>query len=284
MSEAGKITGAKTVSDTEHAATAGRLAILAGGGQLPATLAKSDPDAFTVSFKGAPIDFETAYTASFEKLGRLFKRLHKEGVTRVVFAGGLARPALNPLRFDATMIRLAPRILAAMKGGDDALLRLVIEVFEAEGFAIVGAHDVEPTLLATLGVISGSEPDEQSLQDLARAGAILEALADVDVGQGCVVANGLCHGIETIQGTDEMLRFVARSDLERSGILLKRAKRGQELRVDMPVIGPQTLKMAHLAGLAGICVQAGKVMIVERDEVLRLSEDYGIFLFGEAGP
>ncbi|WP_380052184.1 LpxI family protein [Falsihalocynthiibacter sp. SS001] len=262
-------------------ASSNRLAVISGRGELPLIVAEREPDSFVVCFYGVETDAKPDYNARFEKLGGFFKELRKQGVKRVCFAGGLMRPALNPLRFDATMMRLAPRLLSAMKGGDDAILRIIVEIFEAEGFEVVGPHEICPEILATEGVMAGAEPKDQTLRDIERANAILTALSPVDVGQGCVVANGLCYGIETIQGTDEMLRFIAQNSLSRQGILMKRSKVGQELRVDMPAIGPDTLHLVHSAGLAGIVVEAGHVMIVEKEQTLALAKELGLFIFGE---
>lgn len=260
-----------------------RLAVLSGRGDLPIQVAAREAGSFVVSFKDVETDVTADYVARFEKMGGLFKELHKQGVSRVCFAGGLRRPALNPLRFDATMMRLAPRLIAAMKGGDDHILRIVIEIFEDAGFTVVAPHEILPEILATEGVIAGNAPDGQSQKDIDRARDILTALAPVDVGQACVVANGLCYGIETIQGTDAMLRVVAEGSLSRQGVLMKRAKEGQELRVDMPAIGPETLHSAHAAGLAGIVVETGRVMIVDPEQTRDLAVQLGLFIYGEAG-
>jgi DUF1009 family protein len=262
-------------------AGADRLAVLAGRGTLPLQVASKEADCFVVGFQGVQTDATPDFVARFEKMGGLFKELHKQGVTRVCFAGGLARPALSPLRFDTTMMRLAPRLLAAMKGGDDQILRVVVEVFEEAGFTVVGAHEICPELLAHEGVIVGPKPDEQAMRDMERARDILAALSPMDVGQGCVVGNGLCYGIETVQGTDAMLAMVAQTPLEQQGVLMKRAKRGQELRVDMPAVGVETLRAAHRAGLAGVVIEAGRVMLLEADDMHRVAHELGLFIYGE---
>ena len=112
---------------------------------------------------------------------------------------------------------------------------------------------------------------------------ILLALSPLDVGQGAVVAGGLCLGIETLQGTDALLRFVAETPehLQRGagGVLVKAPKRGQDLRVDMPAVGPDTVRNAARAGLDGIVVSAGKVVLIDRDATRAALEETGLFLF-----
>ncbi|SEP63897.1 LpxI family protein [Thalassovita taeanensis] len=261
---------------------AGRLAILAGSGALPAEIAAAQPEALCVAFDGVAHQVPGAVVHQFEALGAVFDDLRAQGVGQVVLAGSMARPPLDPAKFDPVMLALAPRLLAAMQGGDDTLLRLVITIFEEQGFDVLGAHEVLPGLTAEEGLSVGAAPTAGDLDDADRAADILDALAPVDVGQGAVVAGGLCLGIETIQGTDALLEFVAKTPpaLRRGarGVFVKAAKRGQDLRVDMPAIGPDTVARVAAADLAGIVVQAEHVLILERKSTLDAIEKAGLFL------
>ena len=262
---------------------AGKLAILACSGALPVRIAAAQADAIKIGFHGIPNDLDGEVDVHrFEKMGTLFDKLKDQGVDRVVFAGSLARPPLDPSAFDATMLSLAPRLMVAMQGGDDALLSQVIEIFEEKGFAVMGAHELVPGLTAEDGLLIGTAPSDADLNDVSRAWDILMALSPLDVGQGCVVAGGQCLGIETVQGTDALLRFVAETpkNLRRDfkGVYVKAAKRGQDLRIDMPVIGPATIAAVADAGLAGLMIEAGRVMIIDRDNTLDAIEKAGLFL------
>lgn len=265
---------------------AGKLAILAGSGTMPTALAEAYPEAVCVTFEGveAPIPRVDAHHR-LEAFGVFLDDLAARGVDRVVLAGGIGRPPLNPAEFDPFMVQLGPRLLAAFQGGDDALARLVISVFEEHDIAVVGAHELLPELTAAPGVLAGAEPDERNRADIARATDILLALSPLDVGQGAVVANGLALGIETQQGTDAMLRFVAETPDslrgESGGVLVKMPKVGQDLRVDMPAIGPDTIEGAAKAGLDGIVIAARRVVLIERDRLIRAAEDAGLFIFAE---
>lgn len=261
-----------------------RLAILAGAGELPLELAAAHPDALFVRFTdGAmPEGSDNAYV-SYEKFGEMFDTLRAARVSEVVFAGGLSRPALNPANFDAKMLDLAPRFMAAMQGGDDGLLRAVITAFEEHGFAVRGAHDLLPGLTADSGVLVGS-PSDVDLQDISRARQILRALGPMDVGQGAVVAQGQPLGIETAQGTDAMLGFVgaSRPSALSGGVLVKMPKPAQDLRVDMPAIGCGTVIKAAEAGLNGIAITAGRVLLIERDALLTVAKEAGLFIVADA--
>ncbi|MAQ82443.1 MAG: hypothetical protein CMH12_04340 [Maritimibacter sp.] len=264
-----------------------RLAIIAGGGSLPLKIAAAHPEALFVAINGAgvtpPDGVETA-DATYEKFGDLFRKLRAAGVTDLVMAGGVARPVLNPARFDTKTMMLAPRFLKAMQGGDDQILRTVVAVFEEAGFAVRGAYELLPELTTPAGRLAGKKPSAKDLADIDRAVGILTALGPEDVGQGAVVDGGLCLGIETVQGTDAMLDFVARTPpkLRRGGgVLVKAPKPGQDLRVDMPAVGPATVEAAAAAGLSGIVIAAGRVLLLDRAVVTEACASRGVFLLAK---
>lgn len=261
----------------------GRLAIIAGSGALPVELAEAHPEALLVTLAGMSHDLSDTIEHRFEKLGGLFDDLRTQGVTDVAFAGGMSRPNLDPAEFDPFMVETAPRLMAAFQQGDDHLLRLIMTLFEEQGLTIRGAHELLPEAKAPKGLITGPTPSDQNLADAARGVQILATLAPLDLGQGCVVASGLCLGIETLQGTDALLDFVARTPahLHRSaGVFIKAPKVGQDLRVDMPAIGPETVKHVAEAGLAGIALAAERVLILDRVRTLGLAASLGVFIYG----
>lgn len=266
---------------------AGRLAILACAGSLPVIVARANPDAMVITLEGIPSSLEDGSERhQLENIGTLFAAMKNQGVDRMVFAGSLVRPRLDPTTFDAQMMGLAPRLMAAMSLGDDGLLRTVIEVFEEQGFAVVGARDVLPALVAELGLSVGPAPNDAEEADIARATEILNGISSLDIGQGCVVAGGQCLGIETVQGTDALLQFVAGTDekFRRNfkGVYVKAAKVGQDLRIDMPTIGPRTVASVAAANLAGLVVDAGRTLILDREETLAAAEEAGLFLIARA--
>ena len=261
-----------------------RLAILSGGGALPAALAAAYPEALRIVFDDVPHQMPAPVEQhSLNRMGGLFDTLRAGGASDLVLAGAMGRPALNPAEFDAGMMAIAPRLLPAMQSGDDGILRLMIAVFEEQGFCVRGAHELLPELTVPEGLFGGPVPTDAALADASRAFDILLALSPLDVGQGAVVSAGLCLGVETLQGTDAMLRFVGETPeaLRRGrGVLVKAPKRGQDLRVDMPAIGPDTVRNAAAAGLEGIVVSAGRVLLLQADETRRALDETRLFLLG----
>lgn len=261
-----------------------RQAIIAGRGTLPLTLARAAPGALYVTFGGVEIAGLPEGLAHaeerLEKLGALFETLRGAGVEEVVFAGALNRADLDPSGFDAKTMALLPRLMGAMQKGDDGLLREIIAIFAEEGFATIAAHDIAPGLVLKAGSRFGRAPSPAEDADIARGREILATLSPLDIGQGVVVESGLCLGVETLQGTDALLGFVAdtQAHLRRGkGVLVKDAKLGQDLRIDMPTIGAATLRAAARAGLAGIAIGAGRVIVLDED-IEALAGELGLFV------
>lgn len=253
----------------------GACAIFAGKGALPRLLLEAGV-AEVVQFQGADVDVPVTIPARFEQLGALFDTLHARGVTDVCLAGALARPPLDPAALDPFTLSKVPALMQAIAQGDDALLRAVIAVIEEAGFAVAAAHALRPDLVATQGVLAG---EQSGNADAARARGVLEALGPLDVGQAAVAARGQIIGVETLQGTDAMLEFVAQTAPNSGGVLVKRPKPGQDLRVDMPAIGPDTIHTAARAGLAGIEIAAGQVLLLDRAAILAACARTGMNLW-----
>lgn len=270
------------------------IAIVAGRGSLPRLLAEAERrergSALILRLPDIPLDWvaegDHVIDAIYEKPGRAFAALREAGADRITFAGAVDRPKLRPLKFDLTMLKLAPRMLPAMRKGDDALLRTVTNIFEERGLTIIAPHDALEGLLAAEGVMAGT-PSEADREDAARAAELVRAIGAADVGQAAVVAQGVCLGLESIQGTDAMLAFVAETGAPHRidpaggrGVLHKAPKPGQDWRIDLPAIGPDTVASAKAAGLAGISVEAGGVLVLGREETVAAAEEAGLFLWG----
>ena len=275
-----------------------KLGILAGGGALPARLIRAceaDGAPFALlrlqgyadeSLSGMP-----GHTAGLAELGRVIRTLRAEGCDAVVMAGVVRRPNFAGLKPDWRGAALLPKVVAAARRGDGALLDVLVDAFEAEGFLIVGAEEVARGLAAEGGAVGRLSPDDAARADMAKAARVVHALGPFDVGQGAVVRKGLVLAIEAAEGTDAMLERCASLPPEvrgfdpgeaecACGVLLKRPKPGQELRVDLPTIGTETVRRAAAAGLAGIAVEAGAALVLDREAVARAANEAGIFVYG----
>ncbi len=274
----------------------GALGVIAGGGDLPRLIAEDQRDRglpyLICAFEGAAPAWIAGHPhaiAPFEKPGRLFAALRRAGADRVVFAGGLTRPRLRFWAFDLTAIRLATRLLPLLRRGDDGLLRGLAELVEGEGFRMVAAHDILGPLLMPAGDLARRQATRAERDDALRAAAIVAALGPFDMTQGAVVERGLCLGVETLQGTDALLDFVARTSARLrpgggGGVLFKGPKPGQDLRADLPTIGPETMRRAAAAGLAGVAARSGGALVMGLEATVAEADRLRLFLRGEDDP
>jgi len=271
-----------------------KLGLIAGGGGLPAEIAErcraSGRPYFVIRLRGFA-DAGTAGHPSIEigiaELGKCFKALKKEGCELVCFAGTVARPDFTKLAPDMRGLAALPGVIAAARHGDDALLRRLLDEFRKEGFEIEGAHEAADSMSLPLGLLGRNAPSAEHREDIERALTVARAIGRLDVGQGAVVCNGLVLAVEAQEGTDMMLRRVhelpeairGRPEHPR-GVLAKAPKPIQEVRVDLPTIGVATVRGAARAGLAGIVGEAGRLLIVDREETVACADDLGLFLLG----
>lgn len=268
-----------------------------------------------------PDDLDVDISFRLEQLGSFVQNLKDRGVVSVCFCGAIRRPPVDPEQLDPATLPLVPRIVAALQSGDDAALRTVIEIFEEAGIEAHGAHELAPELLPAAGVLSRKAPDQSRDRDIAAGRAMLAEMGRADLGQACIVRDGKVLLREDDAGTDMMIkRLLPQPGLETGepigwaidmagdlfsetadwlsgkegggagAILFKGPKPGQDRRVDLPTIGPETARLAGEAGLDGIVIEAGGVMVLEREEVLRRCDAAGLFLWvrpvegGECAP
>lgn len=276
------------------AAPSGTLAIVAGGGSLPGAVAEAATRAgrsiHVLGIRGEADAAITRYPHTWLKwgeVGRLFATLEAQGCRDLVIIGAVTRPDLANVRFDFGAIRNLPFLLSLGIGGDDQVLSNVVRFLEDKGYRVRGAGEVAPELLAGEGVLGAKAPTAEARADIDKGFEVVAALGRLDVGQAAVVAKGHVIAVEAAEGTDAMLVRCGelrkeRRRRDRQGVLVKAPKPGQEERVDMPTIGPDTVHSAAAAGLAGIAVAARHVLIAERAATISAADAHGLFLWGQA--
>ena len=271
----------------------GTLAVICGGGSLPfavaGTAARRGRRVVLFALRGwADPQRVAGYRHHWIRLGQVgrFLRLaRKEGCHDVVAIGSVVRPTLWQLRPDLGMIPLLPRVARMFQGGDAHLLAGVAGLLEEQGFRLVAAQELAPDILMPEGTIGMRQPSEAARRDIAHGLALLRATGPFDVGQAVVVAEHNILAVEAAEGTDQMLARVA--ELRRSGrigvaggVLVKAPKPGQDRRIDLPTIGPQTIEGAARAGLDGLALMAGGSFVAEPESIATLADRAKLFVFG----
>ncbi len=271
-----------------------KLGILAGGGTLPALLVdtciRQRRPFFVIAFEGQadaalvmPRADGQAVPHAWVRVGaagRAIQLLRREGAVELVMAGRMRRPSLMSLCPDGWALRFLLRH-RGLKRGDDALLRALIGALGAEGFAIVGVDSLLPDVVAPAGVLGAVQPDAAALADVRLGVEAALSIGERDIGQAAVARGGRVIGREGREGTDALLAACVDERPETpSGVLVKMAKPRQERRADLPAIGPATIAAAARAGLAGVAVEAGGALLVERDELIAAADAAGLFVLG----
>jgi DUF1009 family protein len=266
-----------------------KIGIIAGDGSLPAQLlrtCKSDGrDVFAIALDGITVPETVAgyphEWVNIAKVGKIIDLLRKNRCVEVCLAGGVGRPELSSLKPDLKGVALVSRLVKAAKRGEGAILEAIVAYLGEQGFRVLGAEEVMGSILAKSGVLGAVAPGESDHDDIARGVAVVDALGTLDVGQGCVVRDGLVLAVEAAEGTDAMVRRCEQfRRAAPAGVLVKLTKPGQERRVDLPTIGRSTVEAARDAGLRGVAVEAGGTLIVDQDDVVAAADSAGLFLFG----
>jgi DUF1009 family protein len=271
------------------------IGVVAGGGAMPFAVADSliargnNPVLFALRGACDPVRVERFrhHWISIGQYGRAVSLFRAERCRDLLFIGSLVRPGLSEIRLDWGTLRILGRVLAAFRGGDDHLLSGIGGILEQDGFRMVGIRDVAPDLLMPEGCLTRAAPDESTTADIARGREVLRALSPYDIGQAAVVIDGHVVGVEDIEGTDGLLARVARLRDEgrirakaSRGVLVKAPKSGQDLRFDLPTLGPRTVEGAAAAKLAGIAIVAGNTLVVEPQAMIAAADAAGIFVTG----
>lgn len=273
-----------------------RVCVVAGSGRLPVDVAAGlvaagfRPYVVMVEGEVVPASSLAQYDHHVMKVGEfpsLPSALAKRGIRHLVLAGGVSRrPSLREIPVTLSLLRILPSVLRGLARGDDGMLKILIGVLERQGLTVIGAHEIVPDLLATSGAMTRARPGSGDQADLAAALTAARAIGALDIGQGAVAIGGRVVALEGAEGTEGLLERVAtmrstgRLAAKRRGVLVKCAKPAQELRVDLPTIGPATVEQAHAAGLAGIGVEAGKSLVLDHGRMVERADALGLFVVG----
>ena len=266
-----------------------KLGIIAGGGDLPNKIIQycksHNRDYFVLAIKdNANVAFfDDSVPHSWIRIGEAgtgFKLFKEQNVKEIVLIGTIRRPSFKDLIPDLRTATFFAK-LGAKSIGDDGILRALVKEIEQDGMKVVGIQEVVPNLLAPIGVLTQTSPNDEDEEDIRRGIEVATELGRLDVGQAVVVQQGLVLGLEGIEGTDKLI--IRCNDYKRKGkspILVKLRKPEQDMRIDLPTIGVKTVENAYNSGFKGIAIHAGNTLIVNQEETIALANKYKMFIKG----
>jgi len=292
------------------------LALVTGQGALPAAVAAAQAQRPLVCALAGndPDGLQPDISFRIEHLATFMETLKVKAVTEVCLCGAIVRPQIDPSQIDAATLPLVPVMAKSIEGGEDSALRAVIGIFEQAEFTVRAAHELAPDLIPPQGILSRAMLPDDAHTDVAAALRVSASQGAADLGQACIIRGGAVLAREDSRGTDAMLRGLTKgappfmgdadpvSDImdmagdllggvadwltgdatqpsTRAGLLYKGPKPGQDTRVDLPTIGPRTVELADAAGLAGIVIASGSVIVLDRPRVIEAVNAAGLFLW-----
>lgn len=268
------------------------IALISGSGDLPLTIfnklknEKKTPLLILIQDNAEKIleqfQNEKIYITEF---ARLLKILKAYKIKKIILAGGIkSRPQLHALHFDLPTLFFLPRLLFALRKGDDALLKAFIKALESYGYQVVAGQEFAPEILAPKQcLLTKHKPTKIDLEDIKLGFKAAKILGQFDIGQAVVSVGGRIIALEGAEGTDNMLNRIKTLREEKKiplkgGVLVKCSKPQQDLRADLPTIGLETLKKISEVRLSGVAVEADLSIILNQDEMIAYANKEKLFI------
>ena len=214
------------------------------------------------------------------QFGKIFKFLSEKKCKKVLFAGKISKPRFSSLKVDLKGFYYLPRIIKAAKLGDAAILIAIIKIFVKEKIKVISSNAYNPELTLSKGCYTKLKPNTKDLTSVNRGIKSLGEMNPNDHVQGLVVRNSIIIGMEKIHGTKKMLQKI-RKKKKPCGILIKFPKKNQDLRVDLPTIGFDTLKDCKKSGIKGIVLKSKKNIFIDKNKCIKYANENNIFIIAK---
>lgn len=260
-----------------------RVGLIAGNGRFPLIFVRTamaeGAQVVAVAHEGETLSElrDLLPQATWVKVGELDRIIDvlKEGkVDCAVMAGGIRKSTL--LEHFAPDERAQRMLQRLTDFGDDAILRGVAAEIESEGIPVVESTLFLSSLLTPVGPLTAATPSPPQWDDIRKGFAVAKTLGRFDIGQSVVVRGGIVLAVEAIEGTDATIRRGARP----GAVVVKVSKPQQDLRFDVPAAGPDTVDVCLECGVAVLALEAGKTLLLDKDELLRKAQQAGLAVVG----
>ncbi len=266
-----------------------KICLLAGSDHLPEEIIKSAKQN-NISLCVIAIDGHVScdlsdivhITVKLGQVGKMLDFLKKHNISKICFAGSVKRPSISDLKLDMAAVKfLAKSGIKKLSGGDDKLLNLLVEFLAENNVTLIGPEEIAPEILADNGCITSTKPSQEDCNDIELGEKILNSLSQYDIGQAIIIENQYVVGIEAAEGTDNLIKRIKDLKKEKKyGVLVKKPKTNQNLKVDLPTIGIRTIQNSIESGLKGIAISAGKTIVINKNELVKLANKHKFFIIG----
>ena len=223
----------------------------------------------------------------YEELNETFSLLKQRQIHDIALIGYMERPEIDFSKVNYGSQILLSTVFSILNKGDGEIFSAVKRIFVDQDFTLVKVQDLLPELTLDSGIYGFSPIGKKILKEIEEGVKIFLKYAKLDIGQSLIFQHGHCLGLETITGTDEMIRAIINfrkrnnkrsKEILSGGILIKGSKPEQVLDIDTPVIGPDTIKLAKNAKLNGLVIESNKVILVNKDLIIDTLLSYNMFL------
>ena len=226
--------------------------------------------------------YKNSYSLKITELGKAIAVLKKNNCKNVIFIGKVKRPEISLLKFDRKALFYFPRLFSAFKKGDGNILKEIIKIFKENKLNVVNSMKFTPELIFKDKSINKVKINNTDNSSISKGVRIIKSLSKFDIGQSVVINNGYVLAIEGPEGTDETIKrslyLSKKYKLKNKSILVKFPKANQDLRIDLPTIGLDTIKNCIKANIKGIAVKRSQNIILDKDKIINLVKKNNFFI------
>lgn len=267
------------------------IALIAGGGDLPKKIIEKlellgesfDVLSILSSSKEGDSDDLGAYPKfRIGEIGGMLEYIKSIGAKKIIFCGSVKRPSFFSLKLDRVGKEWLRCLGVRAFLGDDALIKGIRKILSDKyGLEIISPQTILGTLLTPEGLLTKTKPSDMDMRDIARGLYVLGIISKADIGQSLIVQEGIILGIEAFEGTKRLIERCKDLRISKSGgVLVKNSKINQDMGIDLPTIGKNTIVEMHESGFSGIALGAQKTQIIDFEETIKLADKLGIFVMG----
>jgi len=226
--------------------------------------------------------YSNSYSLKITELGKAIKILKENNCKKIILIGKVVRPKISLLKFDSKALFYLPRLFSAFKKGDGNILKEVIKIFKENKITVVNSMYFTPELIFNEKNINNVRVSNEDKKSILKGVNIIKSLSKFDIGQSVILNKGFVLAIEGPEGTNEAIKrsflLAKKYNLKNKSILIKLPKTNQDLRVDLPTLGLETIKNCIKANIKGVAIKKSQNIIMDRNKIIDLTKKNNFFI------